>query len=68
MASLIIQDTFDPYYSGRDDSADAREKPASRKSGPLPRSAFDTAEEIILPSEAPIRQMPVRKERRATAH
>lgn len=63
MASLIIQDSFEPYYAGRDDSSKRLEKPRSSVSPK--RGAED---EIILPVEAPVPVIPVRRDRRAVAH
>lgn len=64
MANLIIQDTFDPYYAGRDENADAREThqlPAARQ--PKARDG-----EIILPT-VPLPVATIRRrDRRAVAH
>ena len=50
MASLMIQDAFEPYYAGRDDAADARAKP---RQPPKKRSERASESEIVLPCEAP---------------
>jgi hypothetical protein len=64
MASLIIQDTFDPYYAGRDKDAEARAKPRQPKKKQPERNAES---EIVLP-EAPAPQGVTRRERRIVAH
>ena len=75
MASLIIQDTFEPYYVGRDGASDKTAKSTSQKSGEKsgseksrvsPRS--NASAEIVLPVEAPVPTVPARRERRAIAH
>ena len=63
MASLIIQDSFEPYYAGRDDTAKRREKAQSIM---LPKRHAE--DEIILPAEAPAPLIPIRRDRRAVAH
>ena len=64
MASLIHQDTFEPYYAGREKDIERRGEPRA------PSKPQDTAAEgeIVLPEEAPPHIPPVRRERRATAH
>jgi len=64
MSNLIIQDTFDPYYAGReDDSLDTNKRPAAKQQ-PKARDV-----EIVLPSPL---ATPVaiirRRDRRAIAH
>ncbi len=65
MANLIIQDTFDPYYAGRDEQTDARESrqhPVARQKPNLRDS------EIVLPS-IPSPVVTIRRpDRRAIAH
>lgn len=63
MANLILQDTFEPYYAGRDDRSKASEKLRASV-----RSKHCAENEIILPEEAPVPVTPIRRERRAVAH
>jgi hypothetical protein len=65
MANLIIQDTFEPYYSGRDEDAETRAK--SRR---LPKNRSERAadSEIVLPEEAPAPVGDVRRQRRIVSH
>lgn len=63
MASLIYQDTFDPYYSGRGEDA-ARPRPAPRAKTPEPAREAD----IVLPDEAPAYVPTVRRDRRIVMH
>ena len=65
MASLMIQDAFEPYYAGRDDAADARAKP---RQPPKKRSERASESEIVLPCEAPPPAAEVRRDRRVIAH
>ncbi len=64
MANLIIQDTFEPYYAGRDDDRKPRQnpRPHARK-----RERADE-DEIVLPEEAPKHIATVRRDRRIIAH
>jgi hypothetical protein len=65
MANLIIQDTFEPYYAGRDDEAKRGAKPqASQKKQPERLSES----EIVLPDKAPAPLGIVRRDRRVIAH
>ena len=66
MASLIIQDTFEPYYAGRDDDAERRptKPPAPSRKQPERRREG----EIVLPGPAPAPAGKVRRERHAVAH
>jgi len=64
MASLIIQDTFEPYYAERDDDAGARTRPAARAKKPEPMPEAD----IVLPDEAPAYVPTVRRDRRPVMH
>jgi len=63
MASLILQDTFQPYYAGRDGEGDRVEKRAPAK----PRDN-GSREAIRLPSDRPAPVAPARSERRPVAH
>ena len=63
MANLILQDTFEPYYAGRDDKSKSRDK---QRASVLPKRHAEN--EIILPVEAPVPVIPVRSDRRAVAH
>ena len=63
MASLVLQDTFQPYYAGRD-GEDDREAPRTPS---LPRDR-GSRQAIRLPSDAPAPVSEVRRERRAVAH
>ena len=66
MANLIIQDTFEPYYAGRDSDAKKRAKlqAAAKKAADPVREA-----EIILPSDpAPRLEHRPRDSRRAIHH
>ncbi|MEP9386532.1 hypothetical protein [Mesorhizobium sp. KR9-304] len=62
MANLIIQDTFDPYYAGRDND-DARAKP---RQVAMKKSEHSAESEIRLSKQAPAAE--VRRDRRPTAH
>jgi hypothetical protein len=65
MASLIIQDSFEPYYAGRDSDAKAREKLQAAAKKPV-RSA---EAEIVLPADpAPRVEHRPRDSRRAIHH
>jgi hypothetical protein len=63
MASLILQDAFQPYYAGRDGEDD-------RVAPRVPSKPRDrgSREAIRLPSEAPARVVEERRERRPVAH
>lgn len=63
MASLVLQDTFQPYYAGRD-GEDDREAPLT-PSRPRDRGSRQA---IRLPSDAPAPSVEVRRDRRAVAH
>lgn len=65
MASLIIQDTFDPYYAGREEDAEARAKPRRPSKKPVEGAAEG---EIVLPEAAPAPSAVTRRERRIVAH
>ena len=65
MANLIIQDTFEPYYAGRDDDAKRRAKPRTPQKKQPERSAES---EIVLPEEAPAPAGEIRRDRRLIAH
>jgi len=65
MASLILQDSFDPYYAGRDHDDEVREGSLA----PTVRLRERGSRELILlPSEAPARVCDARRERRPVAH
>lgn len=65
MASLIIQDSFEPYYAGRDDDAKRAAKPRKL---PEEQSGRRRESEIVLPEEAPLPVAEVRRDRRFVAH
>ena len=66
MASLIIQDTFEPYYVGRESDAKARAKLQAAVKKPAD-SAGEA--EIVLPSDpAPRPEARPRDSRRAVQH
>ncbi|MEW9807184.1 hypothetical protein [Mesorhizobium marinum] len=65
MASLIIQDTFEPYYAGREKGGEAASKPRPSSASRQKRSDQD---EIVLPEEAPRHVATVRRDRRIVAH
>ena len=50
MANLIMSDTFEPYYAGREDEAERRAKPGPQTKKQPERQADG---EIILPEAAP---------------
>jgi hypothetical protein len=64
MTGLIFQDTFEPYYAGREDEAE-RDKPR-RQSKMHPEPGAEG--EIILPGEPPPPASEVRRDRRPVAH
>ncbi len=74
MASLIIQDTFAPYYAGRDGKSDKTAKSTTQPSGddnastersrPPQRPESRAQAEIILPLAAPLPAVPARREQR----
>ena len=64
MANLLIQDTFEPYYAGRDDDAKRRAKPRTS-----PKKPGRPAEsEIVLPEQAPVPAGEIRRDRRVISH
>ena len=65
MASLIIQDTFEPYYAGRDDDV---KRPAKPRQAPKEQSGRRRESEIVLPEEAPLPVAEIRRDRRFVAH
>ena len=65
MASLIVQDSFEPYYAGRDDDA---KRPAKPRQSPKEKSGRRPESEIVLPEEAPLPVAEVRRDRRFVAH
>jgi hypothetical protein len=64
MANLIMQDTFDPYYAGREDEAGRRATP--RRQPAQPSRQADG--EIILPEDAPAPEGVTRRDRRPISH
>ena len=64
MASLIVQDSFEPYYAGRDDGA---KRPAKPRQSPKEQSGRPESE-IVLPEEAPAPVAEVPRHRRPVAH
>jgi hypothetical protein len=64
MTSLIFQDTFEPYYAGREDQTE-RAKPHRQSKKHPERSAEG---EIVLPEEPPAPASEVRRDRRPVAH
>jgi hypothetical protein len=65
MANLIMPDTFEPYYAGREDEAEAPAKARSKEAKQPERQADG---EIILPEAAPPPEGVTRRERRPVAH
>ena len=65
MANLIMPDTFDPYYSGREDEAE-RSVPPRRQTKKHPERQADG--EIILPEAAPAPEGVTRRDRRPVSH
>jgi hypothetical protein len=65
MANLIIQDTFEPYYAGRDDDAKRRAKP---RTSAKKQSGRPAESEIVLPERAPAPAGEVRRDRRVVSH
>jgi len=63
MASLMLQDAFQPYYAGRDGESDRAAPRAPAK----PRDS-GSREAIRLPSDAPPPVIDIRRDRRAVAH
>jgi hypothetical protein len=64
MASLVLQDAFQPYYAGRD-GEDDRAKPRAPSARVIDRGS---REAIRLPSNAPAPAVQLRRERRPVAH
>jgi hypothetical protein len=65
MANLIMPDTFEPYYAGREEDAERRAKPG-RQTRKQPDRQADG--EIILPEVAPAPATITRRDRRPVAH
>lgn len=63
MASLILQDTFQPYYAGRDGGGDRVEARA-----PTVKRDRGSRQQIRLPSDKPAPVDDVRRERRPVEH
>jgi hypothetical protein len=70
MANLILPDTFEPYYAGREDEAERRAKPPrqSKKQQSKTQPERQADGEIILPQAAPAPEGVTRRDRRPTAH
>jgi hypothetical protein len=70
MANLILPDTFEPYYAGREDEAERRSKPPrqSKKQQSKTQPERQADGEIILPEAAPAPEGVTRRDRRPTAH
>ena len=70
MANLILPDTFEPYYAGREDEAERRSKPPrqSKKQQSKTQPERQADGEIILPQAAPAPEGVTRRDRRPTAH
>ncbi len=66
MASLIIQDSFEPYYAGRDKEPAAQPSARGKRVERLPHN------EIVLPLDAPqpagTMRRDSRRDRRPVAH
>ena len=65
MANLIMPDTFEPYYAGREDEEQRRDKlrqPAKKRPEPV------SEREIVLPSAAPSLTGEIRRDRRPVSH
>lgn len=65
MANLIMPDTFEPYYAGREDETGRPAKPG-RQIRKQPERQADG--EIILPEKAPAPAGVTRRDRRPVAH
>lgn len=65
MANLIMPDTFEPYYAGREDEAERRATPRRQAKKLLERRADG---EILLPEEAPAPAGVTRRDRRPVSH
>ena len=70
MANLILPDTFEPYYAGREDEAERGAKPPrqSKKQQSKTQPERQADGEIILPEAAPAPEGVTRRDRRPTAH
>jgi hypothetical protein len=70
MANLILPDTFEPYYAGREDEAERRSKPPrqSKKQQSKKQPQRSAEGEIVLPQEAPAPAGQQRRDRRPVAH
>jgi hypothetical protein len=65
MANLIMPDTFEPYYAGREDKAE-RSADLRRQTKKQPEHSAEG--EIVLPEEAPAPAGITRRIRRPVAH
>jgi hypothetical protein len=70
MANLILPDTFEPYYAGREDEDERRAKPRrqAKKQQAKTQPERQADGEIILPEAAPAPEGMTRRDRRPTAH
>ena len=65
MANLIMPDTFEPYYAGREDEAERRSTPRRQIRKQMERRADG---EIVLPEQAPPPAGVTRRDRRPVSH
>jgi hypothetical protein len=65
MANLIMPDTFEPYYAGREDESERRITTRPQPKKRLERGADG---EIVLPEEAPAPADITRRIRRPISH
>lgn len=70
MANLIMPDTFEPYYAGREDEAEHRatQRPRPKKQQAKKQPERQADGEIILPEAAPAPEGVTRRDRRPVAH
>ena len=70
MANLILPDTFEPYYAGREDEAERRatQRRQAKKQQAKTQPERQADGEIILPEAAPAPEGVTRRDRRPTAH
>ena len=75
MANLIMPDTFEPYYAGREDEAErgATQRRQAKKQQAKKQQAKTQPErqadgEIILPGAAPAPEGVTRRDRRPVSH
>ena len=70
MANLILPDTFEPYYAGREDEDErgATQRRQAKKQQAKTQPERQADGEIILPGEAPAPVGQQRRDRRPVAH